>query len=283
MESVVLGLTHETDLSITRRRPTDRRSSRPLHRMVLPDRMVCRMRTTDRKVRDRFFKKVRIGSLPVEWYAPGGPVTPCHIWTASRDRHGYGQFHFEGKNHGAHRVAVILGGRELLEGMEVDHLCRVRACVNPEHLDLVSPLVNWERGKSPSRLNKDKTACPHGHPLTGENVYWNGKHRRCRVCRKRTNRRSRVKYKETVKAGNRTHIDGQGIIELVSSVPWLQAAKLTGWTDQTLRKRAKKTAVQIAKELDPNLSIEEAFTRSNLPPRMMSLFRQVWNQYQERI
>ena len=227
--------------------------------------------------RDRFFAKVRVGELPVEWYAPGGPVTACHIWTGSRDRYGYGRINLGGRMGLAHRCALILGGRELDPELEVDHLCRVRECVNPEHLDLVTRRVNWERGNSPSRINRDKTECIHGHPLTGSNVYWEGHTRHCQTCRAASNRRFAAEYKRS----ERVPIDGPAIVDLVASVNWLEAARLTGWPDNTLRKRAAKVAARVASAIDPRLPVDDAFGRSGLPPRMRSIFRREWRRHQE--
>ena len=59
----------------------------------------------------------------------------CWLWIGGLDNHGYGQFSLEvGKPRKAHRVAWSLTGLELIEGLTLDHLCRVRNCVNPEHL-----------------------------------------------------------------------------------------------------------------------------------------------------
>lgn len=67
-------------------------------------------------------------------------------------------------------------------GLVLDHLCRVRRCCNPAHLEPVTQRENLMRGASFVEENALKTACPKGHPLTGRNVvYWRG-HRKCREC-----------------------------------------------------------------------------------------------------
>jgi len=72
------------------------------------------------------------------------------------------------------------------EGMTVDHLCRVRHCLNPEHLQLVTPRVNTLRGSSQPAINAKKTHCKRGHPLSGENLYVSRKgFRQCRMCVRR--------------------------------------------------------------------------------------------------
>lgn len=85
----------------------------------------------------------------------------------------------------AHRVSVFMSGREIPEGMCVDHICRVRTCVNPDHLRVVTHRQNTiDFGTGPAAINARKTHCVHGHPLFGENVKWRkqGKYRECYVC-----------------------------------------------------------------------------------------------------
>lgn len=71
---------------------------------------------------------------------------------------------------------VVPGGRQL------DHLCRVRHCVNPWHLELVDNRTNVLRGIGPTAINARKTKCPVGHPLSGKNLYVHNGKRSCRKC-----------------------------------------------------------------------------------------------------
>jgi hypothetical protein len=87
-------------------------------------------------------------------YAPGprgyieedrGYKTPCWIWQQFTHKNGYGQVHFEGRQQGAHRMFYTKFRGEIPPGFEVDHLCFVPSCVNPEHLEAVTPQVNKQR------------------------------------------------------------------------------------------------------------------------------------------
>jgi len=111
----------------------------------------------------------------------------CWLWTGSIDPCGYGRFGLLGKNRQAHRVALELRDRTIPEGLEVDHLCEVRNCVNPEHLQLVTHKDNVRLSHKRGRGYWVKqTHCIRGHPLSGDNLYINprGFRRICKICRK---------------------------------------------------------------------------------------------------
>lgn len=107
----------------------------------------------------------------------------CWIWTGCLDKgSGYGRIQVDHKTGYSHRVAYELLVGQIPDGLELDHLCRVRACCNPDHLEPVTTLVNQHR--SPI-TNATRICCPKGHPYGGENLrYWIDKEgNRRRVCR----------------------------------------------------------------------------------------------------
>jgi hypothetical protein len=101
------------------------------------------------------------------------PASGCWLWTGYITAAGYGTFPLRRKSARAHRVAVLQSGREIPAGMEVDHLCRVRHCVNPGHLAVVTHATNIESRVAPSntKLSAEKVReihrlCAAGTPKT---------------------------------------------------------------------------------------------------------------------
>jgi len=116
----------------------------------------------------------------------------CWEWTASLDRDGYGRFSVKHKNISAHRFSYGLFNEDIPEGLQIDHLCRNRKCVNPLHLEAVPLQENIKRGLT-GKINhwrEHKTHCPYGHEYT------QGKNQRiCKTCKNRANQKLRLKIK----------------------------------------------------------------------------------------
>lgn len=105
----------------------------------------------------------------------------CWLWTGYKQPKGYGTFKRNGTMQLAHRAAYELLRGEIPAGLQLDHLCRNRSCVNPDHLEPVTNRENCAR----SPIHKmNRTQCPQGHAYTPENTYINpANHGRvCRTC-----------------------------------------------------------------------------------------------------
>lgn len=107
----------------------------------------------------------------------------CWRWTGALNSEGYGRLRADGKqSKAAHRKVYELLVGPIPEGLTLDHLCRNRYCVNPDHLDPVTLKENLARGFGVGALNTAKEACKRGHPFTEDNIMlWRGK-RWCRAC-----------------------------------------------------------------------------------------------------
>ena len=113
----------------------------------------------------------------------------CWEWNRALSTGGYGQCKWGGIVRRSHRLAYEVWRGPLTPGLQLDHLCRNRKCINPYHLEEVTAKVNNLRGVGPSARNAKKTHCPSGHAYSGENLVTytrrNGnKWRVCRVCKR---------------------------------------------------------------------------------------------------
>jgi len=121
-------------------------------------------------------------------------VENCWEWLGSRDGWGYGAFFADGRYIGAHRYAYQLRRGDIPKGLTLDHLCRNKGCVNPDHLEPVTLRENVLRSENSASVNAKKVVCIHGHsdwlprPSPPGRVW-----RYCRTC---GNNRQRSRYQD---------------------------------------------------------------------------------------
>lgn len=140
---------------------------------------------------DRFWAKVnKNGPIPAHRLDLG----PCWLWTGTDNGDGYGVMRVGSRNDGtrrqvkAHRLAYELLVGPIPQGMQPDHLCRNRACVNPTHIEPVTSGENTRRGLAGAH-QVAKTHCPQGHSYSGANLYRDPRgQRQCRACHNEASR-----------------------------------------------------------------------------------------------
>ena len=123
-------------------------------------------------------------STPERFFSYVDFTDTCWLWTGGIDKDGYGKFWWHGQTGRAHRWVYGFCVGPIPDGLQIDHLCRVPRCVNPDHLEAVTGRVNVMRSPiAPAAINARKTHCQRGHPFDEANTYVNPLgQRECRIC-----------------------------------------------------------------------------------------------------
>jgi hypothetical protein len=116
---------------------------------------------------------------------------PCWIWKGCCSIAGYGKVRLRRqgfKTRNVHTISFLLSGKRIKRGLVPDHLCRVKRCVNPRHIEAVTQQVNTLRGFGISAQNARKTHCKRGHAFVGNNIMWVPGGRSCKECHRNKTR-----------------------------------------------------------------------------------------------
>lgn len=125
--------------------------------------------------------------------------TRCWNWIGIIEKNGYGRVRHNGRSCWAHRVIYEMFRGPIPLGLELDHLCRNTRCVNPDHLEPVTRLINARRASNGRAL---KMHCKHGHPYNESNTEIvldaGGKFRQriCKTCKRSWNRANKLRILE---------------------------------------------------------------------------------------
>lgn len=132
----------------------------------------------------------------------------CWIWQGCPDEKGYGGFACRERAYKAHRLSYTIFVGPIPPDLVIDHLCRTRNCVNPEHLEPVTDVENIRRGEAITIIQDRKTHCKYGHPFSGDNLRVDvsrrrgrqaSTRRRCKECARQAEKRNRKPRKRLAK------------------------------------------------------------------------------------
>jgi hypothetical protein len=155
--------------------------------------------------------------------APNG----CWLFAGPRDHNGYGVISRKEEGHTKTRMAhrIVYEGLKgvIPTGLQLDHLCRCRWCVNPEHLEAVTAYENTMRSRSPAAINARKTHCVKGHELSGDNVFFVEGWRRCRAC-------SRVSSKKTTTRAYRKRQADKPSCDMIAAMTGVRCTRKARFT-----------------------------------------------------